>query len=83
MWERVRVTNLISNQFLQQLMTRNRKQETGEEHAQRDDNGSCKRVAKRAISQVCALKPDKRCEDDEWCGQYVADGDGVNEDALW
>lgn len=77
-----RFANLIPDQLLQQLVAGDSKHKARKEHAQRDDDGARKRAAQRPRLQVGALEAHKGGEDDERRGQDVADGEGVDEDAL-
>lgn len=63
-------------------MPYNGEDETGQEHAQRYDNSTCKGMTQRAIDKS-ALKSNERCKNDQGCWKHVSDGNAIQENVLW
>jgi hypothetical protein len=75
------MTNLILDQFFEQTMTSNCEKETWKKHAQRNDDSTRKSIP-QSTTHKPSLKPHKRCKNDQWRRQHIANRDAINEYAL-
>jgi hypothetical protein len=57
------------------------KDEAWEEHSQRNDDSSGKCITQPTVDEA-TLESDKSCENDQWCGQNITNGNTINEDML-
>ena len=75
------MTDLISNQFLEQAVSGNCEEKARKKHSQRNDDRSSESVSKPTIYKA-SLETHKRRENHQWCRKNIANGNAVEEDTL-
>jgi hypothetical protein len=78
-WIAMTNTNFVTNDFLEEVMTRDREHEAWEEHAQSDDRGTGECRLESAVD-MSALKAHECSENHQRCRYHVTDGDTIDED---